>query len=428
MTLDPVHFEGIRRLARRIDHDVDETDHRDAAETAWAEFLDPLYDDGEPVLEPVDGQARRCVDVEGAALQAEPFSTQHGLDSGTLNPQLFTNGLLLDVAQAAMSATPSDLDLHRSRTIVAVAHSNDGTLALDDDWETYDDSYVRMRVLQAPRVDRYEERVVHDLALYLAESEHLLAHADAVSDLLVLDGPIYPKGILNWPDRHPGLADTVATSEATQQAVQNYVDLVEAFVEREVPLVGFVKNLSSKGVIRTLREKTLAPWANDAAFFTKVLERREDGPGSTRVGGPGGRSRDRHRRVTDELAFTNWFVSRVGSDDVVPGEDRAFDLDRSLDSSAYQVTYFLVYEPREDLLFKVEAPYAFTSDDEVREKIERQVLRNVAANRGPPAAVSRADQLARIGRRERDSLIDLLERIFDSRRDSNYNNLRWDVG
>lgn len=424
MTLDPVHFEGIRRLARRIDHDVDETDHRDAAETVWEEFLDPLYDDGKPVLEPLDEQAKRCIDMEDAALQAEPFATQHGLDSGTLNPQLFTNGLLLDVAQAAMSATPSDLDLHRSRTIVAVAHSNDGTLSLDDGWDTYDEGYVRMRVLQAPRVDRYEERVVHDLALYLAESEHVLAYADSVSDLLILDGPIYPKGILNWPDRHPGLADVVATSEVTQQAVQNYVDLVEAFVEREVPMVGFVKNLSSKGVTRTIREKTLAPWANDAAFFTQVLERREDGPGGGRGGGA---NRSRHRRVTDELTFTNWFVSRVGSDAVVPGEDRTFDLDKSLDSENYRVTYFLVYEPREDLLFKVEAPYAFTRDEEIREQIERQVLRDVAANRGPPAAVSRADQLARVSRRERDSLIELLEQTFDSRRDSNYNNLRWDV-
>jgi hypothetical protein len=420
MTLDPGHFEGIRRLARRIDHDVDETDHQDAAETVWEEFLDPLYDDGTAVLEPLSDRRKRCVNVEDAALQAEPFETQHGLDSGTLNPQLFTNGLLLDVAQAAMSATPSDLDLHRSRTIVATAHSNDGTLALDDGWDTYDDGYVRMCVLQAPRVDRYEERVVHDLALYLAESEHLLAHVEDVSDLALLDGPIYPKGILNWPNRHPGLADTVATDETTQRAVQNYVDLVDAFVDREVPLVGFVKNVSSKGVTRAVREKTLAPWANDAALFTQVLERREGR-------GVDERTRGRDRRVTDELTFTNWFVSRVGSDDVVPGEDRTFDLDRSLDPAAYQVTYFLVYEPREDLLFKVEAPYAFTRDEATREGIERQVLRDVAANRGPPAAVSRADQLAHVNRRERRSLIDLLERTFDSRKDRNYNNLRWDV-
>ena len=54
MTLDPVHYEGIARLARRIQYDVDETDHRDVAETVWREYLDPLVADDRRVLEPLD--------------------------------------------------------------------------------------------------------------------------------------------------------------------------------------------------------------------------------------------------------------------------------------------------------------------------------------------------------------------------------------
>ena len=50
MTLDPVHFDGIAALARRITQHVDEQDHRDAAETVWQEFLDPLHHDGDVVL------------------------------------------------------------------------------------------------------------------------------------------------------------------------------------------------------------------------------------------------------------------------------------------------------------------------------------------------------------------------------------------
>ncbi|PSQ42618.1 nuclease, partial [Halobacteriales archaeon SW_7_68_16] len=42
MSLDPVHFEGIARLAARIDGGVDDDDHDAFAETAWREFLDPL--------------------------------------------------------------------------------------------------------------------------------------------------------------------------------------------------------------------------------------------------------------------------------------------------------------------------------------------------------------------------------------------------
>jgi hypothetical protein len=35
MTLDPVHVDGIARMASRIQQRVDDTDHRDLAETVW---------------------------------------------------------------------------------------------------------------------------------------------------------------------------------------------------------------------------------------------------------------------------------------------------------------------------------------------------------------------------------------------------------
>ena len=104
MTLDPVHFDGIARLAGRISQRVDAADHETFADTVFEEFLDPLWHDGRRVLEPLGELRRRRVDVEDAALQAAPFPTQHGLDSGTINPTTFTNGLVLDVAQAAMAS------------------------------------------------------------------------------------------------------------------------------------------------------------------------------------------------------------------------------------------------------------------------------------------------------------------------------------
>jgi len=174
MTLDPVHVDGIARLAGRITQGVEPTDHRDFAGTVWNDLLDPLFSDGKPVLEPVDEQARMLVDVQDAALQEPPFPTQHGLDSGTINPTTFKNGIVLDVAQAAMASVPSDLDLHRGRTIVMTAHSNDVSVALGEEWTMQDEGYARERILQVPRVDRYEQDVVHALSLYLAESEHAL--------------------------------------------------------------------------------------------------------------------------------------------------------------------------------------------------------------------------------------------------------------
>ena len=412
MTLDPVHVDGIARLAGRVSSGVDERDQQDVAETVWAEFLDPLRADGEAVLEPLEEVTRHTGDVEDLALQDPPFESQHGLDSGTINPTTFKNGLVIDVSQAAMAAVPSDLELHRGRTIVMTVHSTDDTYVLgEDDWQVRDGGYVRQRALHAPRVDRYEQNVVHALALYLAESEHALTNADVVSDLLVLDGPVYPTGLLKWADQGAELADLLEEDERPRDVVENYVRLVERFVERDVPLLGFVKNSTAKAITRVVRRRSNAPWANDAAFFTRVLTRRDDDG----------------ERLTDALTFTNWFRSRVGTDGFLAADGDALGIERELDSAAYEVTFFVVYDPRDDLLYRVEAPHAFTRDADRRERLRRQVLRDVAAERGPPLAVAKADELAHIDRGAKAQLRTRIEDEFEADRQREYDDKRWGV-
>ena len=410
MTLDPVHVDGIARLAGRVSRGVDEDDHQDLAETVWAEFLDPLYDGGGPVLEPMAEQVRYSAQVDGLALRDPPFPTRHGLDSGTINPTTFKNGLVLDVSQAAMAAVPSDLELHRGRTIVMTVHSNDDTYLLgEDDWTMGDGGYVRERALHAPRVDRYEESVVHALALYLAESEHALEQADIVEDLLILDGPLYPTGMLKWTERDTHLRNLLEEDEQPRDVVANYFELVERFVDREVPLIGFIKNSGSSAITRAVRDKTNAPWANDNAFFNRVLARRDD----------------EGDLLTDALTFTNWFRSRVGTDRIVA--DDALGIERTLDPELYEVTFFVVYDPRDDLCYRVEAPYAFTRDEDLRERLRMQVLHEVAAEQGPPLPVAKADELARIDAGANEQLRRRIERELDSERHREYDDKRWGV-
>jgi hypothetical protein len=419
MTLDPVHVDGIARLAGRVSRGVDEDDQQDVAETVWAEFLDPLYDDGQTVLEPLEDLARHQGAVEDLALQDPPYESQHGLDSGTINPTTFKNGLVIDVSQAAMAAAPSDLELHRGRTIVMTVHATDDTYVLpdgdsvngEDDWHLDDRGYVRQRALHAPRVDRFEQTVVHALALYLAESEHALTNADVVEDLLVMDGPVYPTGLLKWADHGAELADLLAEDERPRDVVGNYLSLVERFVERDVPVVGFVKNSASKAITGVVRRTSNAPWANDAAFFTRVLTRRDaDG-----------------ERQTDALTFTNWFRSRVGTDAMLAADGEALGIERSLDPELYEVTFFVIYDPREDLLYRVEAPYAFTREKDRRDRIRLQVLRDVATERGPPMAVAKADELAHIDRQAKSQLRTRIEDEFDADRQREYDDMRWGV-
>ncbi|MFC7211741.1 DNA double-strand break repair nuclease NurA [Natronoarchaeum sp. GCM10025321] len=423
MTLDPVQFEGITQLARRINQSVDETDQQQFVRTVWEEFLDPLADDGRVVLEPL-GEQRRCeVAIDDVALQDPEFQSSHGLDSGTINPTSFKNGLVLDVAQAAMASSPSDLDLHRDRTVVVTAHVSDKmSKDVSTDWTQWDEGNTDRRILQAPRVSRFEESVVHELGLYLAESHHALEHADAVDDLFVLDGPIYPKGMLNWTDRAPELADLLQDEQEPRDVIANYVELVETFVEREVPLVGFVKNPTTKAITRTLRETGQeAPWVNDTAFFTRVLEQVEF---AEREGPNGDSSRER-TRATDVLTFTNWFRSRGGADRFLSADGDAFGVERSLDPEDYEVTFFPIYDPRDDLLYRIEAPYAFTKSADCRERLAMQLLADVAAERGPPLSVQKADELARISAEGTDSLRSELEATFNTDRMHSYDDRRW---
>ncbi|MFB6197352.1 MAG: nuclease, partial [Halobacteriaceae archaeon] len=93
VTLDPVHLEGIADLARNISRTADESDQRDLAETVWENYLDPLYADGEIALEPLGHLERFSAPIEAIGLQDDPFETIHGIDSGTINPRTFKNGL-----------------------------------------------------------------------------------------------------------------------------------------------------------------------------------------------------------------------------------------------------------------------------------------------------------------------------------------------
>ncbi|WP_255148739.1 DNA double-strand break repair nuclease NurA [Halorarius halobius] len=413
MTLDPVHFKAISRLAGRVQRSVDEQEHREFAETVWSEWLDPLVDDGTRVVEPLGDQRRRKVDIEDVALEADRFPTRHGLDSGTINPTTFKNSLVVDVAQAAMSRVPSELDLHRARTMVIAVHSNDATVAFPDDWSMDDEGYVRQRLLHVPQVDRSMTAVVHELGLYLAEITHARDNADVVEDLLVMDGPIYPKGLLTWANRDPELSELLREEEQPQRIIQSYVRMVERFIERDVPLVGFVKNPASRLLTRTVRQREgNAPWLNDAAFFSQVLER-------------GGFEEGVWERETDALTFTNWFVSRGGTDGTLSATDLPYGVDRVRDPREYEVTFSMVYDPRTDTIYRVEAPRAFTEDADRREALLRQVLKGIAAERGPPEAVAKADSLAKIGSEETAALRESLEGSFDSELDTDYDDDRW---
>jgi hypothetical protein len=181
-----------------------------------------------------------------------------------------------------------------------------------------------------------------------------------------------------------------------------------------------------------------SPWPDDTALFTRLLERRDagdgsaDGAGSRASGGSGsGNRRDESGRsasgdrIDDELTFTTWFHSRGGPDGTMAERGDALGIDRELDPMLYEPTFMILYDPRTDVTYKLEAPYAFTREEATRDRLTRQVLAEVATTRGPPAAVKKADALARISATEKAALRRKFEERFDSDQQATYDDRRW---
>jgi hypothetical protein len=216
--------------------------------------------------------------------------------------------------------------------------------------------------------------------------------------------------VFTWQDGDATLRE-LATETTPRDVVENYVRLVERFVERDVPLVGFVKNPASRFIVQALRKKGIeAPWSDDAALFTRLLERWDD---------------EGQERRTDCLTFTDWFVSRGGTDRTMAVSGDALGVDRQLDPAAYEVAFFPLYDPRTDICYRIEAPAAFVRDADTRERLTQQVLHDVAVARGPPPAIAKADELARISQGEKAALRRKLETYLDSEVVRRHDEERW---
>ncbi len=409
MAFGPAHMEQVREISSQIAHTAGRLRPTTTAGEVLDDHLESLYgNNGRICLESIGEPTRLKVATEEVGLAAPEFPTATAVDSGTVNPIQFKNGLVVSFSHAAMAATPTDIDLHRSRTMIATVHTTDRTVDYSTDWRVFDDGHGRWRIVQTPRVPGAAAELAHELALSLAETGHTLEHASAIDDLLIQDGPIYPRHLL--PRESPNSGDSAPATRLPKQAVRDAVRLVEQLARRKIPVVGFVKNPESRRIVRALEAAGVTGgWQTDAGFFTELLAPDPQ----------------RGRRPTDILTFSNWFRLRAGPDGTMTTPGANLDVERRLAPSDYEVTFFMLYDPRMDLLYRVEAPYCVSKDPVLRERIQLQVLRSVATECGPPGVVGKADSLARISNAVRDDLTRRLARQFDTSILRSYDETRW---
>lgn len=408
MTLDAVHFDAMAGLIEHVDSPGRARDRHELAERLWREGIVDPHD--RVPLEPIEPAERQVATVDELALADSPFERVTAVDGGSLNPTTFQNGLVVDVAHAAAASTPTDVDLHRRRTIVAAVHGPPGEVHTTADWTSFDADHGRSRLVATPSLEHEEETAVHGLSLEAAEIDHALDIALEHGDCLLMDGSVYPAGILHWADREGALEETLYAEPAPRRVLQRAVDLVDRCRERELPLVGVVKNWTARGIVRGLDEAPEPavqpiPWPTDASLFQQLLA---------------GISDDR-----TALRWTSWFAIEGGAATGLGRAIEEYDLDAEHAGPTYDLAAMVVLDPREHLVFRVEAPAVLVEGRGVREAITRHVLAGIAREGGPPPTLRKADELARISRGDRRQLKRELERTLATTEVPRYDDLRW---
>lgn len=433
----------ISELAERIDRSFELDEQKTAA--GIYSLLEELKLDGRVILKAVDRLFRGIVRTELMAQGEDPYPVTYACDSGSTNPKTYDSGLFVDFCHCGLAATPTDLDIQRCRTIVCAAYSSSQRIAMraTSGWETFDEGLGRAKLVTiAPdELKRKAPDMVHSFAMYLAESEHLLFMKDRLEpeSFFIMDGPIYPKQLMYWMVLDDDEVRIRQNPDA-RKILQNYIDIMDHFLEKRSPVIGFVKNPTDVQIMDSVRKKREAfdlPWMLDSQFFRNLLSadkvdrtsgQRHEVWNSKNNGTSGKNGRHNGSRNT-YITYTNWFLQpnrfyeRLlnGTSPLAAGDMLQQKLRHRFSPEDYALCFFMLYAPSKDVVFKVEAPYGLIKDDFLRMQITKKVLFDLSLH-GFPLTLTKADYLAKIRRVERQEIDKFFENMSP---DTTYNDTRW---
>ncbi|AKB13167.1 NurA domain-containing protein [Methanosarcina thermophila] len=438
MTLEPVHMRKISELARKIDQSFEFEEVNTAANIY--SLLEELRLDGKVILKAIDRLYRGIVRTELMAQGEDPYPVTYACDSGSTNPRTYDSGLFVDFCHCGLAATPTDLDIQRFRTIVCAAYSSSQRVAIQAslDWETFDEEFGRAKLVTiAPdELKRKAPDMVHSFAMYLAESEHIIFMKDRIKpeSFFIMDGPIYPKQLMYWMVLDDEDVRIRQNSNA-RKILQNYIDIMDHFLENQMPVVGFVKNPTDVQIMDIVRKKKEAfdlPWMLDSQFFRNLLslEKVYIASGNS---GRNSKNNGKNGRYTDfrnaYITYTNWFLQPNrfyekmlnGTSPLAAVDPFQQELRHNFPPEDYALCFFILYMPSTDVIFKVEAPYGLVKDDFLRMQITKKVLFDLSLH-GFPLTLTKADHLAKIRKVEREEIDKFFENMNP---DITYNDIRW---
>src|SRR5665647_2846594 len=151
----------------------------------------------------------------------------------------------------------------------------------------------------------------------LVESEHILFTKDMVErdSFFIMDGPIYPKQLMYWMVLDDEEVK-IRQNDNARKILQNYIDIMDHFLEKRRPLIGFVKNPTDVQIMDSVRKKKELfdlPWMLDAQFFRNLLSPEKfDSNSGQGYGGKNSKNNGKNGKHNGSrntyITYTNWFL------------------------------------------------------------------------------------------------------------------------
>lgn len=329
----------------------------------------------------------------------------YGVDASTTRPIEYNNGLVVDTAYAKTAVTGDGANRRIELTgrVAGAAYYDDADTTLHS--MSLDGEYVTAELVRFPQLEDEPQNVakaVASVAQGLSESQQAHSALEDIDGALFLDGAILPLGIVYWVLLdYAGGRSPAGDWDIPEEIISNYIEVIDRQWERDQPVIGIVKTSSMAQVLSALREKiTLndirdengrlldVPWTRDHQFISEVL--RFDN--------------------LEYLTYTSWFEhtqQEVGGnlyELLEPFADRG----ANGDPEDYRRAFCYVRLPKTGELFRVEVPKLMVRDDERRDEIQLKALKEVAQRQGVPLAIHRADRLARISRKNRHAIRNMI--------------------
>ena len=428
-------MKEISKIASEIEYFDTEKEPQDIINLF--ELLFELKRDNKIFLNAVGKLFRSSVDKRRMSLEEDDFEITYASDSGSTNPILFERGLVLDICHSVIASVPTDLDLHRKRTIICTGFSAGKKTKLPEteEWKDFDDGFGRSKMIQIdPAYLKIRVgRMVHDYSIYASESEHILRIQSEMNPngFFIMDGPIYPKQLMYWMGTESEKV-LVRHDKNAKKILQNYIDIMDFHLENKVPVIGFVKNPAETQIIQFLKEKVKEEgiaadiaWATDTQFFKYLLNPIADSKAKSKAKIEDSRERS-GRQNRFKITYTNWFLqpNQYYDDEIKMNspliEESVYGKHPEED---YIPAFFMVRVPFENtnIVFKIESLYGLIKDEEIRKRMTRKILYELSVGKIPEALL-KADLIAKIGVDEKR---EIREMFTQDAVEKTYNNMRW---